>query len=119
MGGEEMAAAKDLVLSGEGPANERIMATYLLTLAGPSAWPSLKEIASAPAKEKGGPHNSEGEVKAVQEKAQKLMAIDALAEQASTDAAAKDELGQWARELPDRYLRDYADKKWKSLGAGR
>jgi len=60
------------------------------------------------------PH-TEGELKSVQEKAFRLMAVDALAEEAVGSASARAELRAWAAAAADAGLASYIQKKLDDL----
>lgn len=112
----EIQYARDTVLSGKGSANQRVLALYLLTLAGPKAAGALREIVLAPLPDGRVQAHSEEEHNLMQEKAQRVTAIDALTEQAKQDPAARDSLLRLADEVRDPGLRAYILKKIQSIG---
>jgi hypothetical protein len=114
MGPLEIQYSRDIVLS-EGSANQRVLALYLLTLAGPKAAGALREIVLAPLPDGRVKADSEEEHRLMQEKAQRVTAIDALADQAKKDPAARDSLLRLADEVRDQGLRAYILKKIQSL----
>lgn len=114
MGPLDILYSRDTVLSGKGSANQRVLALYLLTLAGPKAAGALREIVLAPLPDGRVAAHSEEEHALMQEKAQKVTAIDALAEQAKQDPAARDSLLRLADEVRDPGLRAYILKKIQS-----
>jgi hypothetical protein len=114
MGPLEIQYSKDVVLS-EGSANQRVLALYLLTLAGPKAAGALREIVLAPLPDGRVKADSEEEHRLMQEKAQRVTAIDALADQAKKDPAARDSLLRLADEVRDQSVRAYILKKIQSL----
>jgi hypothetical protein len=114
MGPLEIQYSRDIVLS-EGSANDRVLALYLLTLAGPKAAGALREIVLAPLPDGRVKADSEEEHRLMQEKAQRVTAIDALADQAKKDPAARDSLLRLADEVRDQGLRSYVLKKIQSL----
>jgi len=115
MGPKEFQFARDSVLANSAPSGERIMAVYLLSSAGEAGWPALREIIRAPlSRDRVEPH-TEGELKSVQEKAFRLMAVDALAEEAVGSASARAELRAWAAAAADAGLASYIQKKLDDL----
>lgn len=115
MGPLEIQYARDTVLSGKGSANQRVLALYLLTLAGPKAAGALREIVLAPLPDGRVTAHSEEEHKLMQEKAQRITAIDELVEQARQDPAARDSLLRLADEVRDPDLRRYILNQVRSL----
>jgi hypothetical protein len=115
MGPEEIRYAKELVVERQGGANQRIMAVYLLTLAGPKAAEALREIALAPLPDARVEPHTEGEHRLMEEKAQRVTAIDALFEQAKGHPERKDAFLRLADEERDPGLRRYILKKAQSL----
>ncbi len=107
--------AKDVALSDKSSAAERIIAVYLLSLAGPRAYKILLEHASAPftAPPNPEPHSAD-EIKNSQEKALRAIAIDALLEQATTQEK-RDDLSKLATETREPWLRSYIEKGLKAL----
>lgn len=115
MGPLEFQFARDTVLAESGPAREKIMSVFLLTSAGAAGWPALAGIVQAPvSREPVAPH-TEAEMKSVQERAYRLMAVDALAEQAVKSAPARQELLDWLNRATEPSLRDYIQKKISDL----
>ncbi len=98
----------------EATANERIAATYLLTLT--NATYSLVEIAkentSLPSPQ---PVHSIGETLLMQEKAIRTMAIDELFIRAATDAALRKQLPKIISEIKDEGVKQYALKRYREL----
>lgn len=115
MGPLEIQYARDTVLSGKGSANQRVLALYLLTLAGSKASGALRDIVLAALPDGRVQAHSEEEHKLMQEKAQKVTAIDALVEQAKQSPAARDSLLRLADEVRDPGLRAYILKKIQSI----
>jgi hypothetical protein len=115
MGPLEIQYSRDTVLSGKGSANQRVLALYMLTLAGSKAAPALREIVLAPLPDARVQAHSEEEHKLMQEKAQKVTAIDALAEQVKQDGNARDSLLRLADEVRDPGLRSYILKKIQGI----
>jgi hypothetical protein len=115
MGPLEIQYARDTVLSGKGSANQRVLALYLLTQAGPKAAGALREIVLAPLPDGRVSAHSEEEHKLMQEKAQRITAIDELVEQARRDPAARDSLLRLADEVRDPDLRRYILTQARSL----
>jgi hypothetical protein len=115
MGPKEFQFARDVALSAASASGERIMAIFLLTSAGEAGWPALRNILSAPlSRDRVEPH-TEAEHKSVQEKALRLMAVDALAEEAVTSERARAELRAWASATPDASLARTIQKKLDGL----
>lgn len=115
MGPAEFEFARNTVLSEEAGAGERIMAVFLLTSAGEAGWPALRDIVRSPvSREPFDPH-TEAEMKSMQEKAFRLMAIDALAEQAIQSPEARQELMGWLREATDPSIRKTIQAKLDEL----
>lgn len=114
MGPLEIQYSRDIVLS-ESSANQRVLALYLLTLAGPKAAGALREIVVAPLPDGRVKVDSEEEHRLMQEKAQRVTAIDALADQAKRDPSKRDSLARMADEVRDPGLRSYILKKIQSL----
>ncbi len=115
MGETEIRYARDLVLSAESPANLRVMAIYALTKAGSKASRVLKEIALPPTNSARAEPHTLAEHQNVQAKSFALMAIDALAEQAKTDPALRDELVRLASSARDSTIQQYIEQKIREL----
>lgn len=109
-------AAKELALKMDGPANQKILSVYLLGLALPKSLAQLREFITAPlrAKQNPEPHTLD-EIRYSQERAQRIMAIDAVAERARTSSEAKDALMRMAAETRDQSIREYIQKKIKEI----
>lgn len=117
MGIAELQYARDLALSRESAATQRILAVYLLTSGGKVAWPFLKEIALAPrSSERAEPHTID-EVKSAQGNSFSLMAVDSMAKQAATDQKAREELERWAAESQDAKTKNYILRKLREIPA--
>lgn len=115
MGPREISFAKDTALAPQAAANERILSAYLLVSAGEKAWSAIQELLLAPlSRARAEPHTIE-EAKAMQEKALRLMAVDGLAEQAATNARARELLSRMASEVQDPGLRNYILQKLGEL----
>jgi hypothetical protein len=104
-----------LVQSDSSTANQKIYSIYLLDLSKAKAWKFLKEVALTPLKNRVSAPHTMDEAKAMQEKSLVFMAIDALAEQAKTDAGAKAELASWAESAASREAQEYILEKLKEL----
>lgn len=117
MGPTEIAYAKQLVLATAAPANERILAAYLLTEAKQKSWSALQDIilSQVPQMPAGTDPHSVAETKNMQEKALRIMAVDGLAEQAIKDGAARELLSKLASEATDSVLREYILDKIQDL----
>jgi hypothetical protein len=111
----EIEAARDLALAPGAPGSQRVLATYLLTAGGKKSWRALKDIALAPTSSSRAEPHTVDELKNTQGKALSLMAVDALAQQAATDPAAREELLRWESEAKDATIRSYIGRKLREL----
>lgn len=104
-----------IALSDSATANEKIMAVFLLSKAKGSE-KNLADFVIAPLKHRPNPpiHSVE-ETAAMQEKSQRMMAIQELLERARTNSAARAELARAASEVQDSDLRAYIVKKMREL----
>lgn len=99
------------------PANDRILATYVLTLA-PDEFgiQALQEIVQAPLVMAGEhPTHSPEETLAMQEKSIRRMALDALLAKAQANADYRDAFLKAINEINDTSLRDYAEKSYRKI----
>ncbi len=97
-------------------ANEKIVAAYLLTLAGGSSQQALQEIAQTPfSLASPQPAHSIGETTLMQEKAIRVVAIDELFIRYENDAISHQELATALQKIPDPSLRQYALKRLAEL----
>ena len=116
MGEAEFRYAKDLALLTTAPANERILAVYLLARAQPRSWAVLADIVSAPLPNSGRaePHSVD-EAKAAQEKAMRLIPIDELADAAVKNLESREELKRWEAAQRDPTVKRYIQRKISEL----
>ncbi|MCB0420404.1 MAG: hypothetical protein KDD61_05380 [Bdellovibrionales bacterium] len=98
------------------PAQKKILAVYMLSLGKSGTLQSLTDFIEAPlqAEPDADPHSPE-DAKRVQEKSLKIMAIEALVEQAKTDPQARSLLERSMENIADPYLRNYAKRKLTEL----
>ena len=95
-------------------ANERIEATYLLTLS--LSTPALIEVAKTPLSlSSPQPVHSVGETLLMQEKAIRIMAIDELFNRVKDNAALRPSLLQAINQIQDEAVKRYALKRYKEL----
>lgn len=99
------------------PANERILAAYMLTLNPTEASVEAQfDQAKEPLHDFGPPHpHSEAELKRTQELALKYMEVDRLAELAKTDANVRDKLKLLVTTAGSEEVRNYVTRKIKEL----
>ena len=108
----EISSLKHSALSTSNSANERIFATYLLTLGSETTNSTLADIAkkelslTSPQ-----PVHSTGETQLMQEKALRTMAIDELFGRAKKDPNLRTQFLQMAQQISDSALRQYALKR--------
>lgn len=116
MGSREIRYAQELVLSPHAPANQRILAIYLLTKGSAATNPALKNIATAPSySDRAEPHTM-AEHKNVEGKTFSLEATEELFHRASkNDLGALEELRKVAAEAQDLTIKNYANKKLAEL----
>ncbi|MCC2679208.1 MAG: hypothetical protein K0R29_1784 [Pseudobdellovibrio sp.] len=111
---------KDLVskaLNMNTPANQRILAAYILTLNTSEASIGAQvDLAKEPLPDLGPalPH-TEAELRRTQELALRYMEVDQLAERARTDANARDKLKLLLNEAGSEEVRNYVARKLKEL----
>lgn len=111
----EIQVLKETLLGDNTSANASILSMYLLTLA-PSASEALEDVIKAPLKYDGEhPVHSPEETLSMQERSLRRMALEALFSRAEADSAQKDRLRRFIADIPDRSLREYAEKRLKSL----
>jgi len=102
------------VKSDSSSAGEKILSTYILVEAGGLAQSEMKELITSALENRGPskPH-SEAEMRSVQDRSLRLMAIDGLGEHAKTDANARATLAQSIPGIQDPYIRKYAEQRLK------
>jgi hypothetical protein len=109
----EINSLKEKSYSTDASANERILATYLLSLGSEQTSAALTEITlhklSLPSPQ---PVHSTGETQLMQEKAIRTMAIDELFSRAKANPAIRPAFLQMANQIPDPNLRKYAVKRY-------
>lgn len=112
----EVRFVKDQVLATNNSANDRILASYLLSLAPDVTTEALIEVAMAPLNTpKDFAVHSTTETLAAQEKSLRHMAIDALIDRARHDKGFRDELQKKIEQIPEASLREYAEKAYRRL----
>lgn len=95
--------------------NERILATYLLSLGGDATFGSLSEVASRPVNgEPAEPHSIQ-ELQNNQERAKAIIAIDAIAESDRPLSLRIDELRKIINRQDDMTVKNYAQRKQSEL----
>lgn len=95
---------------------ERILATYLLASAGTKASGALSEVIQTPMDQVASPApHSQDEINNVREKSLRIMAIDALAQQARSDSHAREVLEKSIPGIQDPYVRTYAQEKLSEI----
>lgn len=98
-------------LDPESPANQKIFATYLLSLAPENTAAGLITIVSSPLQYKGpNPTHSPEETLAMQEKTLRKMALESLLQQASKDPQFREGFNKSTGQISDSTLRDYAEQ---------
>ena len=115
MGEHELRYARDLVLGGQYPANQRIVAAAVLGLAGEKGWEAGRAAVVPPFESGRAEPHSLDEVKNTQAKALAIMLVDSLAEQARTNPRARDELARWGKEAKDSTVQKHIARRLKEL----
>lgn len=111
----EIQVLKEALLAENTSANSSILSMYLLTLA-PKASEALEEVIKAPLKyDVDQPVHSPEETLSMQERSLRRMALDALFNRAEADSDQRERLRRVIAEIPDKSLREYAEKRLKSL----
>lgn len=112
---KELEYAKNIALSPSRPANEKILAVYLI-LNAKNSEKALEELITAPLKHKPNPEtHSVEETAAMQEKTLRIMEIDGLLQRAVNDSKIRDSLSRIATSISDPTLKAYLVKKLKEL----
>lgn len=112
---KELEYAKNIALSPNRSANEKILAVYLILNAKNSV-KTLEELITAPLKHKpNAERHSVEETAAMQEKTLRIMEIDGLLQRAVKDQSIRDSLARIATSLSDPTLKAYLIKKLKEL----
>lgn len=97
-------------------AGEKILSTYLLVEGGAKSRVELRQLIATPPLYSGAQEtHSEGELRSVQERSQKIMALEGLISQAEHDPAARADLAQSISTIQDSYIRSYAQKRFDEL----
>lgn len=115
MGENEIRYARDLALGPQNPANQRILATFLLGATGTKGRSALRDLILMNHNSNRAAPDSLDEMKNTQQKAMSMMAIDALAEQALKDPTAKAELQRLSGEVKDETLKKHIQQKLREL----
>lgn len=117
MGEHELRYARDLVLGAQYPANQRIVAAAVIGLAGEKGWEAGRQaVTPAFESQRAEPHSID-EVKNTQAKALAIMLVDALAEQAKTNANAREELARWGKEAKDSTVQKHIARRLREIGS--
>lgn len=98
----------------EAPANEKILATFLMVEGGLSSRHELMDFISDPAISGGEPHSMD-EINSVRDKSLRIMALDGLFTQAATDPSARAALGEKIAAIQDPYVKAYAERRFEEL----
>ncbi|OFZ31494.1 MAG: hypothetical protein A2622_02605 [Bdellovibrionales bacterium RIFCSPHIGHO2_01_FULL_40_29] len=107
---------KSTALSETASGNERIMASYFLTIGGLNSLAALIDVAQAPYSiTNPQPAHSLGETTLMQEKAIRMMAIDELFAKYEIDAITKKQLTEALIKIPDQALKQHALKRLEEL----
>lgn len=108
----EIQFLKTKAINMQGPANDRIFAMYMLTLAPQVTVQALVDIVKMPLvmNEEQQVHSPE-ETLAAQERSLRRMAIDALIERGQKETSGKDVVKAAIDQITDASLRNYAEKK--------
>lgn len=115
MTSQQISFLKQKVTDATASQDEKILSTYLLSLAGEAAASSLSEVASQPLKiEPAEPHSVQ-ELKNNQERAKAIMAIDAIAESDRSLSLRIDELRKIINSQSDITVKNYAQRKQSEL----
>lgn len=115
MGEPELNYARDLALQNEAPANDRILAVYLLANSRRSSGQLLALLRPIDLLDNRAEPHSVKEMKNAQTKAFALMAIDALVERAATDANVRAELQREEARQKDPFFQRYIHQKLAGL----
>lgn len=112
----EVTYLKNQTLGESSSANARILSVYTLSLAPEVTNSALEEISTAPLRYDGEHQtHSPEETLSMQEKALRRMALDSLFMRAQTDLEQREKLKRIVSQIPDPALREYAEKRLKSL----
>ncbi|HEY1078701.1 MAG TPA: hypothetical protein VGE46_01320 [Bdellovibrio sp.] len=112
----ELSYLKNQTLAESSSANARILSVYTLSLAPEVTGSVLEDISTAPLKYVGEQQtHSPEEALSMQEKSLRRMALDSLFKRAETDLDQREKLKRIVSQIPDPALRDYAEKRLKSL----
>jgi hypothetical protein len=125
MGPAEARYAHALVLSNAAPANQRILAAYTLgevLRTQPKGSPgygaaleAAREIVTRPSSSARAEPHTMAEVQNAQAKSLALMNVDALADRAAKDPAAREELARWAAQAKDPAIQKYIQGRLRGL----
>lgn len=113
----EMRYTRDLVLSEEAPANQRIAAAFALAKAGRKGAAYQNELISQKfPSDRAEPH-SEEEIRNVRNKAFALMQIDEIAARAVGDPEERARLERLGAEAKDSTIKNYVQQKLRELAS--
>lgn len=113
---EDVLVLKEVVLSDQSSANERILSTYLLSLSSSQGLKTLQEIATSELSIKETPEaHSLDETQSMHEKTLRRMAIDELFRRAIADSSYRDQLSREIERISVPELKAYAQNRFKQL----
>lgn len=115
MGPKEIADAKAVALDLSQPANERILATFLLGKT--KSWSELKELVLSPLDRKPSEPHSVDEASAMRELALRYMQIDQLAEGAASSSVLLADFERLTASMRDPGLRKHMERRLAELKA--
>jgi hypothetical protein len=97
-------------------AGEKILSVYLLVEGGARTRAELQQLlTTAPSVTGPQPAHSEGELRSVQERSFRVMAVDGMIAQSKTDPAALETLERTIPSIPDAYVKQYAQRRLSEL----
>jgi hypothetical protein len=107
--------ARQLLQTAQNPgstAGERILSAYLMIEAGPRAEAELRQLVTSPIPHPE-PHetHSEDELRSMQERSVRAMAVDGLIARAEKQPATREALAKTILDIPDPYIKSYAQKR--------
>lgn len=115
MGENEIRYARDLALGPQNPANQRILAAFLLGAAGAKGRPACGELILATTNSNRAEPDSIDELKNVQSKSISLMCVDAIADAAKTDRTAREDLRRLAAQVKDSTIKNHIAERIRTL----
>lgn len=115
MGFEEVEYARAIALSPEAPANQRILAAYLIASGGAKTRDAADDLVNREFDSKRAKPDTMEEKKNVDAKASALMVVDKTAKRAETDPSAREDLARWAAEAKDSTIKKYIEATLRRL----